>query len=74
MTNVTLALPEDLHARMKQHTEIRWSEVIRKTISEKIDNLEMMEKLSTKSKLTKNDIESLSKKIDSNVARKLGLI
>jgi len=73
MTNVTLAIPEDLHARMKQHSEIRWSEVIRKTISEKIDNLEMMDKLTGKSKLSKEDIKTLSMKIDSGVANKLGL-
>jgi len=73
MTNVTLAIPEDLHKRMKRHSEIRWSEVIRKTISEKVDDLEMMDKLSGKSKLTKKDIGLLSQKIDSNVAHKLGL-
>jgi len=73
MTNVTLAIPGDLHTRMKRHSEIRWSEVIRKTISNKIDDLEMMDKLSDKSKLTKKDIEVLSQKIDSNVAHKLGL-
>ena len=73
MTNVTLAIPEDLHTRMKRHSEIRWSEVIRRTISNKVDDLEMMDRLSGKSKLTKKDIEVLSHKIDSNVAHKLGL-
>jgi hypothetical protein len=73
MTNVTLAIPEDLHIRMKRHSEIRWSEVIRKTISEKVDDLELMDKLSGKSKLTKKDIEAFTHKIDSNVAHKLGL-
>ena len=73
MTNVTLTIPEDLHTRMKKHSEIRWSEVIRKTISEKVDELELMSKLSGKSELTKKDIESLSQKIDSNVAKKLKL-
>jgi hypothetical protein len=73
MTNVTLAIPEDLHKRMKKHSEIRWSEVIRKAISDKVDNLDMMDKLSKNSKLTKEDIEEISKKIDSNVAKKLGL-
>lgn len=73
MTNVTLAIPEDLHTRMKRHSEIRWSEVIRKTITEKVDDLDMMDKLSGKSKLTKKDIETISSKIDSNVAQKLGL-
>jgi len=73
MTNVTLAIPEDLHTRMKKHSEIRWSEVVRKSISEKIDDLEMMDKLSGRSKLTRKDVEEISVKIDSNVAKKLGL-
>ena len=73
MTNVTLSIPKELHTKMKQHSEIRWSEVIRRTISGKIDDLEMMDKLSSKSKLTKKDIETLAKKIDSSVAHKLGL-
>lgn len=67
MTNVTLAIPKDLHIRMKQHSEIRWSEVIRKTIAEKIDRLEMMDKL------TQKDVDELAKMIDGNVAKKLGL-
>lgn len=73
MGNITLAVPEELHRKMKKHSEIRWSEVIRKTISEKINDLEMMNKLSTKSNLTKKDIEEISKKVDSRVAKKLGL-
>ena len=40
MPNVTLAIPEDLHNKMKNHSEIRWSEVVRKSISEKIEDLE----------------------------------
>jgi predicted CopG family antitoxin len=73
MGNITLAIPNDLHERMKKHSEIRWSEVIRKTIAEKVDNLEMFDKLSGKNKLTKSDIEEISFKIDSNVAKKLNL-
>jgi hypothetical protein len=73
MVNVTLAIPEELHAKMKQHSEIRWSEVIRKTISEKIATLELLDELSKQSKLTSKDIKEISKKIDSGVARKLRL-
>jgi ribosomal protein L15 len=73
MGNITLALPEDLHQRMRQHTEIRWSEVIRKTISEKIDELEIMNKLVGKSKLTKKDVNKIADLIDKSAAKKLGL-
>jgi len=73
MTNITLAIPEDLHTKMKEHSEIRWSEVVRKTISQKIEDLEMMDKLTAKSKLTQKDVNEIASKVDGAVARKLGL-
>jgi len=73
MTNITLALPDELHLRMKEHPEIRWSEVVRQTIQEKVEELELMNKLTKKSKLTKKDVELISRKIDGNVAKQLGL-
>jgi predicted HTH transcriptional regulator len=74
MTNVTLALPEDLHEKMKQFSEIRWSEVVRKTIVQKIEELEMMDKLTKKSKLSQKDVDEIASRIDKKVAEKLGLI
>lgn len=73
MPNLTLAIPEELHRKMKEHSEIRWSEVVRKAIAEKIESLELMNRLTMKSNLTEKDVEEISKKIDSAVARKLGL-
>ncbi|MDP3916871.1 MAG: hypothetical protein Q8Q42_01125 [Nanoarchaeota archaeon] len=63
MTNLTLAIPEDLHEKMKHHSEIRWSEVVRKSISQKIELLDAMNKIASKSKLTKKDVDEISKKI-----------
>ena len=39
MGNITLMLPEELQEKMKEHSEIRWSEVIRKAIQKKIEDL-----------------------------------
>jgi hypothetical protein len=74
MTNVTLALPDDLHEKMKQFSEIRWSEVVRKTIAQKIEELEMMDKLTKKSKLSQKDVDEIASRMDTNVAKQLGLI
>lgn len=63
MTNITLALEEDLHHKMKQHSEIRWSEVVRKSIRQKVEMLEAMDKIASKSKLTKKDVDEISRKI-----------
>ena len=63
MTNITLAIPDNLHKRMKHHSEIRWSEVVRKSISRKVNLLDAMNKIANKSKLTKKDVDDISKKI-----------
>ena len=73
MPNITLVIPEELHTKMKKHSEIRWSEVVRRTISEKIENLEIMDKLTRKSRLTQKDVDEIADKIDSDVAKRLGL-
>jgi len=64
MTNITLAIPDELHKKMKNHSEIRWSEVVRKSISRKVELLDMMNKIASKSKMTKDDINEISKKIN----------
>ena len=73
MPNITLSIPEEVHEKMKEHTEIRWSEVIRLVIQKKIADLELMERFTSKSKLTMKDADEISKNIDKNVSKKLGL-
>ncbi len=71
MTNLTLAIPEKLHEKMRKHSEIRWSEVVRRTISDKIEDLELMDKLTSKSRLTQKDVDELAHKINSEVFKEL---
>ncbi len=71
MPNVTLSIPEELHEKMKKHSEMRWSEVVRKSISEKIEDLELMDKLTKRSKLTQADVDEIAHKIDREVFEEL---
>lgn len=71
MGNLTLALPDDLQRRMRRHSDIRWSEVVRKSILQKIEVLEAMDRISKKSKLTKRDIDSLSARIKRETSEEL---
>ena len=71
MPNVTLSIPEALHEKMKKHSEIRWSEVVRKTISEKIEDLEVLDKLTRKSKLTQEDVDEIAHKVNRDVFEEL---
>jgi len=70
MVNMTLSIPKEIHNEMKHFSEVKWSEVSRKAIIEKIELLKMTESLAKKSKLTKKDIEEFSKKIKEKSANK----
>ena len=70
MTNMTLSIPEELHKKMRRFNEIRWSEIARQAIQQRINDLEVMEKIASKSRLTKKDAEEISKKIKRAAAKK----
>lgn len=70
MGNMTLSIPDELLKRMKALNEIRWSEVARKSIEERVNDLEVMNKLASKSKLTKKDVKEISEKIKRGMAKK----
>lgn len=69
MPNVTLAVPEETYEKMKHFSEVRWSEVARKAIQQKIEDLEMLNKITSKSKLTKKDVLALSEKINKSATK-----
>ena len=73
MANITLTIPNALHEKIRSHGEIRWSEVIRQLLQKKIEQLELMNQIVNKSKLTQKDVDELSEKIDSNVAKRFYL-
>jgi predicted CopG family antitoxin len=40
MPNITLSVPPDVYKKMKEHSEIKWSEVARRAIVEYLERLE----------------------------------
>lgn len=73
MVNVTVTIPEELRTKLKKHDEVNWSAVIRKALQEHLRNIEIAEAIAQKSKLTKKDVDEISRKINRNVAKDLGL-
>jgi len=70
MTNMTLAIPEDLHKLMRKHKNIRWSEVARQAIQDQARKLELMNKILSKSELTDKDALEIGKKINEGIAKR----
>lgn len=63
MPSMTLSIPEELHALIKEHNEVRWSEIARRAMWEYAQKLHILEKIASKSKLTEKDVMELDKKI-----------
>jgi len=63
MTNITLSIPNELHTSMKKFSEIRWSEIARRAIKERVSQLELMERIAKKSNITKEDVDNFSRLI-----------
>ena len=63
MGNMTLSIPNEVQEEMRHFSEVKWSEVARKAIIEKIGAMKLAEKLAQKSKLTVKDVEEFNKKI-----------
>ena len=63
MPNITLSIPEELMKKMKLFREIKWSEIARRAIEQRVNDLAEIEKIASKSKLTPRDAEEIGKKI-----------
>lgn len=66
-------MPDEISEKMKQFPEVRWSEVARKAITERIASLEKfeeIEKIAAKSKFTQKDADELGEKVNRAVAKR----
>lgn len=70
MVNMTIAIPGDLHEKMKKHNEIKWSEIARRAIREYVEDLEKLDKLTADSKLDENDIDEIDHKVKKGISKK----
>ncbi len=70
MSNLTLAIPKDLKAKMDQFPEINWSEVARQAIAGKMQLLEQMQRLLSNSSLVREDTVRYGREIKRRVSKK----
>ena len=70
MSNITLAIPDDLKAKMARFPEINWSEVARQAISGKMQVLEQMQRMLSHSSFVRENTVQYGREIKQRVARK----
>jgi hypothetical protein len=67
MSSLTLAIPDDLKAKMKRFPEINWSEVARQAILQKTQQLGQLNRLLSRSTLTEQDAIDIGRQIKRRV-------
>jgi len=68
MPNVTLAVPDELHKIMKKHPEIKWTEIARNAMRQYATRLEVLEDITSQSKLSEKDAMEIGDSIKSDLA------
>ncbi len=63
MTELKLNISETLYEKMKKHPEIKWDSIAQSALKRYIEKIEMTEDLTSKSKLTLDDVEEISNEI-----------
>jgi len=71
MTNMTLAIPDDLYKIIKKHKEIKWTEIARQAMWQQARKLELLDSLLSKSKLTDKDALEIGRKIKREIAKNM---
>jgi len=69
MVSITLAIENELREKMKEHPEVKWSQVARQSIKNQIEEWEELNKIASKSKFTEKDAKDLSSKVDKELLR-----
>ena len=71
MGNMTLSVPEELHRKMKRHTELKWSDVARQAFERKLKETELIESLLNRSSLDEEDAERIGHEIKAKIRQRL---
>ncbi|HLC85208.1 MAG TPA: hypothetical protein VJH22_05440 [Candidatus Nanoarchaeia archaeon] len=55
---------------MKRHTELKWSDIARQAFERKVEGIEFMEKVLTKSALTEEDAERIGHRLKAEIRKR----
>lgn len=70
MVTISVSVPAELKDRILSLDEVNWSAVARKAFQEKVDQIDLMKRFASKSKLTAKDADVLSKKMSRSMAKR----
>ncbi len=70
MGTVSVSVSEDLREKMKQFTFINWSQVASEAFEKMVKDMETLDSITSKSKLTEQDALEIGRKINKGIAKR----
>lgn len=70
MPNITLSIPVEIHRLMRKYPEIRWSEVARRAIIGKLEDLGRLDELTKGSRLEEKGVDELDQLVKKKLANR----
>ncbi|MBU0460015.1 MAG: hypothetical protein KKH52_00430 [Nanoarchaeota archaeon] len=70
MATLSVSVSDELRQKMNILDEVNWSAVARKAFEEKVKQIEILKKITSKSQLTEKDAKEISKKINESMGQK----
>lgn len=67
---MTLSIPGPLRKRMDKRSEVRWSAVAREAIEKRVEELDWLDSMLSRSELTEEDAETIGHQIKHEMAKK----
>lgn len=69
MANVCVSVSDEMKKKIEKFETVNWSAVARRAFEIELSKLELMDKLVSKSKVSEKEIELLSRRIKSGMAK-----
>lgn len=73
-SNMTFSVPERLKRRAQTRSDVNWSAVVAQAIEERLNGLELLDKITARTHLTDKDVDELADVVDTAMARHFGVL
>ncbi len=73
MPTISFQIPTEIKEILSKHPEIKWDKLVIDTLCNYAKKIQLMEKITQKSKLTNHDVQELDKTIKADLLKKYNI-
>lgn len=69
MAEVTFSIPKEIQEIISKHPEVQWEKLVKDSLWNLAKKIQLMDKITAKSKLSKKDVDTLDKTIKADLLK-----